>query len=261
MVIDNSERKKNILITGGASGIGFGIGEYLAKQGHNIIVADLNIDAAQNASDNIAKFGVVTKAIQLDVGSCAAIADLPSVLGNTKIEVLINNAGIQHVSNLEDFPAEKWQLLINVMLVGPAMLTQALLPQMRKQNYGRIINIGSIHSIVASPFKSAYVAAKHGLVGFTKTVALETGDVNITINNLCPAYVKTPLVEAQISAQAKKNNMTEAEVIEKIFLQPMPKKAFIEIEELASSAAFLIADTAKNITGQNIVLDGGWTAR
>ena len=120
---------------------------------------------------------------------------------------------------------------------------------------------GSIHSVVASPFKSAYVAAKHGLVGFAKTVALETGDVNITINNLCPAYVKTPLVQAQISAQAAQNNMTEAQVVENIFLAPMPKKAFIEIDELASTAAFLIADEAKNITGQNIVLDGGWTAQ
>jgi 3-hydroxybutyrate dehydrogenase len=261
MAIGTSEQAKNVLITGGASGIGLGIGEYLAKQGHNIIIADINMDAAQQASDRIAKLGVMAKAIQLNVCDAAAIANLPSVLGDTTVDVLINNAGIQHVSNLEDFPPEKWQLLINVMLVGPAMLTQALLPQMRKQNYGRIINIGSIHSVVASPFKSAYVAAKHGLVGFAKTVALETGDVNITINNLCPAYVKTPLVEAQISAQAKENNMTEAEVVEKIFLQPMPKKAFIEIEELASSAAFLMADTAKNITAQNIILDGGWTAR
>lgn len=252
---------KNVMITGGASGIGVGMAKLLAKQGHNIIIADMNIEAAQQASDSIAKFGIFTKAVQINVCDAAAIASLPSLLGDITVDVLINNAGIQHVSNLEDFPPEKWQLLINVMLVGPAMLTQALMPQMRKQNYGRIINIGSIHSVVASPFKSAYVAAKHGLVGFAKTVALETGDVNITINNLCPAYVRTPLVEAQISAQAKANNMTEAEVVDNIFLQPMPKKAFIEIEELAATAAFLMADTAKNITGQNIVLDGGWTAR
>lgn len=261
MAIDTKVHAKNVMITGGASGIGLGMGEFLAKQGHNIIIADMNIESAQQASDSIAKLGVKSKAIQLNVCDAAAIASLPSLLDDITVDVLINNAGIQHVSNLENFPPEKWQLLINVMLVGPAMLTQVLMPQMRKQNYGRIINIGSIHSVVASPFKSAYVAAKHGLVGFAKTIALETGDVNITINNLCPAYVKTPLVEAQISAQAKENNMTEAEVVEKIFLQPMPKKAFIEIEELASSASFLMADTAKNITGQNIVLDGGWTAR
>lgn len=252
---------KTVLITGGASGIGLGIGEYLAKKGHNIIIADMNKEAAEAAAQNIAKLGVMSKAIVLNVTDFAAIASLPASLGDIKVDVLINNAGIQHVSKLEDFPAEKWQLLINVMLVGPAMLTQAFLPHMRAQNYGRIINVGSIHSLVASPFKSAYVAAKHGLVGFAKTVALETGDTNITINNLCPAYVKTPLVADQISAQAKENNMTEEEVVENIFLQPMPKKAFIEIEELAACAEFLMGNAAKNMTAQNIVLDGGWTAR
>jgi 3-hydroxybutyrate dehydrogenase len=261
MVSSNTQSSKTVLITGGASGIGLGIGEYLAKQGHRIIIADMAEEAAYAAAAKIAKIGVKTRALVLDVTDVAALANVPTVLGDTKVDVLINNAGIQHVSKLEDFPADKWQLLINVMLVGPALLTKALLPQMRAQNYGRIINVGSIHSLVASPYKSAYVAAKHGLVGFAKTLALETGDANITINNLCPAYVKTPLVEAQISAQAKENNMTEAEVVEKIFLQPMPKKAFIDIEELAASAAFLMADLAKNITAQNIVLDGGWTAR
>jgi 3-hydroxybutyrate dehydrogenase len=252
---------KTILITGGASGIGLGLGQYLAKQGHSIIIADINLNAALQASAEISKYGVTTQALELDVTDMGAIANLDHVLGATAVDVLINNAGIQHVSKLEDFPPEKWQLLINIMLVGPAMLTQALLPRMRAQNYGRIINIGSIHSVVASPFKSAYVAAKHGLVGFAKTVALETGDANITINNLCPAYVKTPLVQAQISAQALHNNMTEEQVVENIFLGPMPKKVFIEIDELASTAAFLMADGAKNITGQNIVLDGGWTAQ
>lgn len=259
--MDANTPSKTIMITGGASGIGLGIGEYLAKQGHRIIVADLNLQAAQKASELISRLGTPAQAIELNVTDINAISKLSDSLEGTKIDVLINNAGIQHVSKLEDFPPEKWQLLINVMLVGPAMLTQALLPQMRAQNYGRIINVGSIHSVVASPFKSAYVAAKHGLVGFAKTVALETGDANITINNLCPAYVKTPLVEAQIADQAKENKMTEAEVVENIMLAPMPKKAFIEIEELASTASFLLADGAKNITGQNIILDGGWTAR
>ena len=132
---------------------------------------------------------------------------------------------------------------------------------MRAQNFGRIINVGSIHSVIASPFKSAYVAAKHGLLGFAKTMALETGDVDVTINTLCPAYVKTPLVEQQIAAQAKENNMSEEDVINKIMLEPMPKKAFIEIDELAQTANFLIGNAAKNITGQTLILDGGWTAR
>ena len=252
---------KTVLITGGASGIGYGIGEYLAKLGHNIVVSDMNIEAAQAAADAFSKHGVKAIALALNVTDTAAIENLPSTLGDIQIDVLINNAGIQHVSKIEDFPADKFKLLIDVMLTGPALMTKALLPGMRKQNYGRIINVGSIHSLVASPYKSAYVAAKHGLVGFAKTIALETGDCNVTINNLCPVYVKTPLVDAQIGAQAKENNMTEKEVIEKIFLEPMPKKAFIDIEELAASAEFLMNDAAKNITAQNIVLDGGWTAR
>jgi 3-hydroxybutyrate dehydrogenase len=255
------KRLLNIFITGSASGIGFGIAEYLAKKKYHIIIADIEADAAAKAANELIKNGLSAQAVQIDVCDALQVAALPKILGDTKIDVLINNAGIQHVNKLEDFPAEKWQLLINVMLVGPALLTQAFLPHMRTQNFGRIINIGSIHSVVASPFKSAYVAAKHGLLGFAKTMALETGDVDITINTLCPAYVKTPLVDKQIAAQAKENNMTEYDVINKIMLAPMPKKAFIEIDELAQTAEFIMGDAAKNITGQAIILDGGWTAR
>jgi 3-hydroxybutyrate dehydrogenase len=258
--------KRTVFITGGASGIGLGIAESLVKQGHHVIVADINERAAQEAAAGLAsKFSSMNdgsaSAVAVDVCDAAQIAALPEVLGKLTVDVLINNAGIQHVSNLEDFPAEKWQQLINIMLVGPALTTQALLPAMKAQNFGRIINVGSIHSLVASPFKSAYVAAKHGLLGLAKTVALETGDYDITINTLCPAYVKTPLVEQQIAAQAKENNMTEDEVVRKIMLEPMPKKQFIEVQELADTAAFLMTHSAKNITGQAITLDGGWTAR
>ena len=258
--------KRTVFITGGASGIGLGIAETLVKQGHHVIVADINERAAQEAASVLAsKFASINdgsaSAVAVDVCDAAQIAALPEVLGKLTVDVLINNAGIQHVSNLEDFPAEKWQQLINIMLVGPALTTQALLPAMKAQNFGRIINVGSIHSLVASPFKSAYVAAKHGLLGLAKTVALETGDYDITINTLCPAYVKTPLVEQQIAAQAKENNMTEDEVVRKIMLEPMPKKQFIEVQELADTAAFLMTHSAKNITGQAITLDGGWTAR
>lgn len=253
---------KNVLITGGASGIGFGIAQHLAALGHCIIIADINIDAAEQAAASISANGKgLAQAIQLDVSDAADIATLPQRLKGTPVDVLVNNAGIQHVSKLEDFPAEKWQLLIDVMLVGPALLTQAVLGHMRAQNFGRIINVGSIHSVIASPYKSAYVAAKHGLLGFSKTIALETGDVNVTINTLCPAYVKTPLVEQQIAAQAIENKMSEEDVVNKIMLEPMPKKAFIGIDELAETAAFLMGSAAKNITGQTIILDGGWTAR
>ncbi|MFC4699737.1 3-hydroxybutyrate dehydrogenase [Glaciecola siphonariae] len=253
---------KNILITGGASGIGFGIAEHLASLGNHIIIADINLQAANDAVSKLnAAFANSAQALQVDLADPVDIASVPNRLVNHPVDVLINNAGIQHVSCLEDFPADKWKLLVDVMLVGPALLTQALLGHMRQQNFGRIINIGSIHSVVASPYKSAYVAAKHGLLGFAKTLALETGDVDVTINTLCPAYVKTPLVEKQIAAQAIENDMSEEDVVNKIMLEPMPKKSFIGIDELASTAEFLMSSAAKHITAQAIVLDGGWTAR
>ena len=253
--------KRTIFITGGASGIGFGIAESMMKQGHHVIIADINEQAAKEAVTRLAHLDGSASAVAVDVCDAGQVAALPEVLGKHTVDVLINNAGIQHVSRIEDFPADKWQQLINIMLVGPALLTQAFLPAMRKQNYGRIINVGSIHSLVASPYKSAYVAAKHGLLGFAKTIALETGDCDVTINTLCPAYVKTPLVEKQIAAQAKENNLSEEEVITKIMLEPMPKKQFVSVEELADTASFLMSPSARNITGQTMVLDGGWTAR
>jgi 3-hydroxybutyrate dehydrogenase len=147
------------------------------------------------------------------------------------------------------------------MLVGPAMMTKAVLPRMREQDFGRIINIGSIHAMVASKYKSAYIAAKHGLIGFAKTMALETGDANITINTVCPAYVKTLLVEQQIAAQAKEHGISEQQVIDTIMLAPMPKKAFIGLDEILHTVSFLMADAARNITAQAIAIDGGWTAQ
>lgn len=252
---------KTILVTGGASGIGLAIAEHLGKLGNQIIIADLNEEAAQNAATTLGEKQIRAKAITLDVSNTQQIEQLPDLLKDTPVDVLINNAGIQHVSALESFPADKWSLLIQVMLIGPAMLTRSLLPSMKERGYGRIINVGSIHSLVASPFKSAYVAAKHGLLGFAKTVALETGDVDVTINTLCPSYVKTPLVEKQIEAQAIEHDISQDEVINKIMLEPMPKKAFIGLDELAETASFLMSNTAKNITGQTLVLDGGWTAR
>lgn len=253
--------QRTIFITGGASGIGLGIAQHLGTLGHQLVIADIQLDAAERACQQLNAEGINARAIALDVADAAQIASLPERLAPLEVDVLINNAGIQHVSRLEDFPPAKWQQLINVMLVGPALLTQTFLPGMRARNFGRIINVGSIHSLVASPYKSAYVAAKHGLLGFAKTMALELGEQNITINTLCPSYVKTPLVEQQIAAQARENAMSEEEVVNKIMLEPMPKKAFIGIDELAGSAAFLLSDAAKNICGQTLVLDGGWTAR
>ena len=250
-----------IFITGGASGIGFGIAENLAKDGHHVVLADINEQAATDAAKRLTDQHLKASAIAVDVTDAGAVAALPRQLGNLNIDILINNAGIQHVARLEEFPAQKWQQLIDIMLVAPALLTQAFLPGMRERNFGRIINVGSIHSLVASPYKSAYVSAKHGLLGFAKTLALEVAEADITVNTLCPAYVKTPLVEKQIADQAKENGISEDEVVNEIMLKPMPKKAFITIEELAGTARFLISDAARNITAQTMVLDGGWTAR
>jgi len=249
-----------VLITGAGSGIGEGVAQHLAAKGHQILVSDRDLALAQSVAQSIHQAGGDAKAVQLDVTSQSQIDHLIQSL-DKPLDVLINNAGIQHVESLESFPMDKWDFLVQVMLVGVARLTQAVLPSMKTLNYGRIINIGSIHALVASPYKSAYIAAKHGLLGFSKSVALEITDYDITINTLCPAYVKTPLVEKQISAQAREHGITEEQVVNEIMLAPMPKKAFISIQELAGTCEFLLSDTARNMTAQAIVLDGGWTAR
>jgi len=252
--------QKQILITGAASGIGQGIAFYLAAKGHHIIVSDMNLEHAQLTVNQIIKDGGSAQAEKLNVTLSEDVDKLIKNL-DKPVDVLINNAGIQHVESIDSFPMDKWDFLIQVMLVGVARLTQAVLPQMKSQDFGRVINIGSLHALVASPYKSAYIAAKHGLLGFSKTISLEVATSNITINTLCPAYVKTPLVEKQIVAQAKEHGMSEEAVVNNIMLKPMPKKAFIEIDELAASCEFLMSNLSKNITAQAIALDGGWTAQ
>lgn len=248
------------LITGAASGIGAGIAAQLAEAGHHVIVSDLDREAAETVATQIRTDGGSAEAVALDVTSEASVAAaLASV--SRPVDVLVNNAGLQHVAPLEDFPMQKWDFLVEVMLVGVARLTRAVLPGMRERGFGRIINIGSIHALVASPFKSAYVAAKHGLVGFSKVVALETADTDITINTVCPSYVKTPLVDKQITDQARTRGIPESEVISQIMLKPMPKGVFIEMDELTGITAFLSSPAARNITGQTIVVDGGWTVQ
>lgn len=248
------------LITGAASGIGAGIAAQLAEAGRHIIVSDLNLEAAEAVAGKIRADGGSAEAVVLDVTSDASVAAALTAISRP-VDVLVNNAGLQHVAPLEEFPIEKWDFLIQVMLVGVARLTRAVLPGMRERGFGRIINIGSIHALVASPYKSAYVAAKHGLVGFSKVIALETADTDITINTVCPSYVKTPLVDKQIADQARTRGIPEAEVINQIMLKPMPKGVFIEIDELAGVTAFLSSPAARNMTGQTLVLDGGWTVQ
>lgn len=246
-----------ILITGAASGIGLALARHFAVAGHRVLACDLQCEPLEALQKELPQVRVLA----FDLSDAKQIEDAFDSLGEDTPDVLINNAGLQHVAPLEEFPPEKWQLLIAVMLTGAALLTRAALPSMRRNNFGRIVNIGSIHSLVASPFKSAYVAAKHGLVGFSKAIALETGDADITINTVCPGYVKTPLVEAQIASLARTHKMTEQQVVEEIMLKPMPKGQFITPEELIGSVEFLLSPAARNITGQCLVLDGGWTAQ
>jgi len=249
-----------ILITGAGSGIGAGIATELARAGHHLVVTDVNLGAAQAVADGINAHGGSAEAWVLDVTSDDSVAAALDALSRP-VEVLVNNAGLQHVAPLEEFPIAKWDFLVQVMLVGVARLTRAVLPGMRGRGFGRIVNIGSIHSLVASPYKSAYVAAKHGLVGFSKVMALETADTDITINTLCPTYVKTPLVDRQIADQARTRGIPESQVVSDVMLKPMPKGVFITFEELAGVTAFLISPPARNITGHTIEVDGGWTVQ
>ena len=241
----------SILITGAASGIGLGLTRHFAALGHRVIACDLQP----------LEIGGPLRKLAFDVADAAQIERALASVADDPPDVLINNAGLQYVAPIEEYPPEKWQQLIAVMLTGAALMTRAALPAMRRKGFGRIVNIGSIHSLVASPYKSAYVAAKHGLVGFSKSLALETRDCDITINTVCPSYVKTPLVDTQIEALAARHQLTKEQVIEEIMLKPMPKRQFIGLDELAGTVEFLLSPPARNITGQCITLDGGWTAQ
>lgn len=251
---------RSILITGAGSGIGAGIAVELAAQGHHLILTDRAAAPVEALAAQIVASGGSAEAHALDVTDAAQIAAVLAACSRP-VDVLVNNAGLQHVAPLTEFPMERWAFLLEVMLTSVARLTQAVLPGMRERGYGRIVNIGSIHSLVASKYKSAYVAAKHGLVGFSKVIALETADCDITINTVCPTYVKTPLVDQQIADQARTHGIPESQVVREIMLKPMPKSVFISFEELAGITAFLVSPVARNITGQCIVVDGGWTVQ
>jgi 3-hydroxybutyrate dehydrogenase len=249
-----------VLITGAASGIGAGLATELGRSGHHVMLGDLRREDAEVVAAQIRRAGGSAEAAALDVTSEESVAAALAALSRPP-DLLINNAGLQQVAPLEEFPMIRWAGLIEVMLIGVARLTRAVLPGMRQRRFGRVVNIGSIHSLVASPYKSAYVAAKHGLVGFSKTIALETARDDVTINTICPSYVRTPLVERQIADQARLRGIPEAEVIRDVMLAPMPKGVFIGMDELAGIATFLFSPAARNITGQTIVVDGGWTAQ
>lgn len=251
----------SILITGAGSGVGRGLALCLAQKGHEIIATDLDGGSADETASLIRTAGGNSEARVLDVGCEESVNRLWKELGKRPVDVLVNNAGLQHISPVEEFSIEKWDLLMKVMARGTFLMTRAALPGMRARGFGRIIHIGSIHSLVASPYKSAYVSAKHAVQGFSKALALETGDADITTNTICPSYIRTALVDAQIRDQARTRGISEGEVVDKVMLEPMPKKVFITFEEIAAAVEYLMGPMARNITGQTLTIDGGWTAR
>lgn len=251
--------QSTVLITGGGSGVGRGICHWFAEKGHRVICADLDLAAAESTATGC-EHGENITPIALDVTSEESVEQVIGGL-TTPVGILVNNAGIQFVSPLESFPQDRWDRVVDVLLRGPCLVTRAVLGSMRENGWGRIVNIGSVHSLVASAYKTAYVAAKHGLLGFSKVVALETADTDITINTICPSYILTPLVENQIAAQCEHHGLSREEVVEQIMLAPMPKRQFITVEEIAATVEFLTSPGARNITGQEIVIDGGWTVK
>lgn len=255
-----SLKGKTAVITGSNSGIGLGVAHELARAGADVVInsfTDRDEDHAL-AAEIAKEHGVTVRYIQADMSKpdqCRALIEQAGAC-----DILVNNAGIQHVAPIDEFPTEKWDAIIAINLSSAFHTTAIALPMMRKAGWGRVINIASAHGLTASPFKSAYIAAKHGVVGLSKTTALETAREPITCNAICPGYVLTPLVEAQIPDTAKKYDMTEEEVTQKVILERQPSKEFATVEQIGGTAVFLCSEAAAQITGTTISVDGGWTA-
>ncbi len=251
------------LVTGSANGIGRGIARKFAQEGCDLIINDLSLDAAQRVAEEIRLLGRRALAVKADITNKEEVSKMTeaAVKEFGRIDILVNNAGLQHVSPIIDFPEDKWDLLIGVMITGPFLCTKYALPQMIKQKWGRIINISSIHGIIAAKFKSAYVSAKHGVIGLTKVTALEMLEHGITANAICPTFVRTPLVDKQIDDQAKAHGIPREEVLEKVILAEAPMKRILEPEEVADLVVYLSGESARNITGSAITMDEGWTAQ
>jgi 3-hydroxybutyrate dehydrogenase len=255
---------KSAIVTGSTSGIGLGIAEALAGAGCNVALNSFTDNEEDRAlAQRIAsERGVKAEYVRADMSKpdeCRALIEKASSAFGP-ITILVNNAGIQHVARVEEFPVERWDAIIAINLSSAFHTTAAAIPGMRSAKWGRIVNIASAHGLTASPFKSAYVSAKHGLVGFTKTVALELAEESVTCNAICPGYVLTPLVEMQIEDQMKVHDLPRERVVKEVMLQRQGRREFARVEDLGALTVFLCSDAAQQITGTTISVDGGWTA-
>ena len=257
--------RKTALVTGSTSGIGEGIAEALAGSGCNVVLNGFgDADSIEALRARLAReHGVEVRYDAADMSRPDDIARMMDVALREfgAVDILVNNAGIQHVAAVDEFPPDKWDAILAINLSSAFHTARAALPAMKRNSWGRIVNIASAHALVASPFKSAYVAAKHGVAGFTKALALEVAQAGITVNAICPGYVKTPLVEAQIPDQARTRGISEEAVVRDVMLAGQPTGRFVGIDEVASLALYLCSDGARSITGAVLAIDGGWTAQ
>lgn len=256
-MLDKPLKDKVAVVTGGASGIGRAIAERFIADGAQVVIGDTQAEAGSMVAERL---GALFVAGDLSRRSdCRALIERTLEAFGT-VHILVNNAGFQHIDPIEAFPEDTWDTMLAVMLTAPFLLTKYAWPSMQAQRWGRVVNIGSIHSLVASPFKCAYVAAKHGLIGLTRTAALEGGRHGITVNAICPAYVRTPLVENQIADQSRTRGLLPEEVVEKVMLESAAIKRLIEPAEVADLVAYLCSERAAAITGAAWTIDLGWTA-
>ncbi len=259
MMVEN----KIVLITGAAQGIGYQIGERFAEDGATVVLTDLNEDGVKKAADKLKTKGYKALGIKADVTNESDIEQMiaQTVEAYGRLDVLINNAGMQFVSPLEEFPTEKFELLTKIMLVAPFVATKHAFPIMKKQKFGRILNMSSINGLIGFSGKAAYNSAKHGVIGLTKVAALEGAEHGITVNAICPGYVDTPLVQNQLKDLARTRNVALEKVLEEVIYPLVPQKRLLAVDEIADYAMFLASDLAKGVTGQAAVIDGGYTAQ
>jgi 3-hydroxybutyrate dehydrogenase len=250
---------RGAIVTGAANGLGLSIARTLSREGARVALADLDWENAERAASELV--GAIP--LHLDVRDRDAVkaALEKSVFEFGRLDIMVNNAGFQRIAPIGEFDEAHWEAIIGTMLTGTFLCTKHALPHLRRSTSGRVINIASVHSLVASPFKSAYIAAKHGVLGFTKALALEEADNRITANAICPSYIRTALAEEQVIDQARANKITEAEALEDIILEPVAIKRLLEPEEVSELVVYLASDLASGITGSAITIDCGWTAR